>query len=415
MNALELSNLIEGEIEPSAEPLKAADLSPRESDAQALLSDLEKNYLPPASTDSVARKLAVMPKPKRKAAAPERIHGAGHLYLRGTTYWFEIHHHGQRTRESLNTDDKETAKIRMAKRAAEITQGIPVKKFEPITVQAMYEKWLVEVERNCKERTVEDYKSRWTAHLQPVFGNLMATQVNKQRIAEYLNARMKEGAGEITQNRENRVLQMIFNYNRELVPENFFPTFPKMHSEKAHVRKGRLSSEDYATLLARLDDHSMFWLRALLVLTFKFGFRKGELLSARVGWFDANASVLTLPAYSTKNKTERRVPIQRGGEIYKMLMKLTEGRDADAALLTRNGKPVRDYRGAWAKLTEGITNGRGGHVTVHDLRRSAITGMSNKGIGAEQAGTHLTGDVFRRYISRNEEEEQATAARIEGE
>jgi integrase len=96
-----------------------------------------------------------------------------------------------------------------------------------------------------------------------------------------------------------------------------------------------------------------------------------------------------------------------------MLVQLTEGRDAAAALLTRNGKPVRDYRGAWSKLTEGITNGRGGHVTVHDLRRSAITSMSNKGIGAEQAGTHLSPDVFRRYISRSESEEQATAAKIE--
>jgi integrase len=224
---------------------------------------------------------------------------------------------------------------------------------------------------------------------------------------------MQEGAGAITQNRENRVLQMIFNHNSEMIPANFFPTFPNMHGEKSYVRKGRLSSEDYSTLLARLEDPKVFWLRALLILTFKFGFRKGELLNAKCGWFDAAASVFTLPAYSTKNKTERRVPIHRGGDIYKMLVRLTEGRDADAALLTRNGRPVRDYRGAWSKLTEGITNGRGGHVTVHDLRRSAITGMANKGIGAEQAGTHLTGDVFRRYISRNEEEEQETAARTE--
>lgn len=371
--------------------------------------------IPPASRDSLARKLAVMPKPKT-AAKPEkaeRVRGLGHLYLRGATYWFEIHHNGERTRESLNTDDKQTAILRMAKRAAEITQDIPVKKFDPISVQVMYENWFVEVERTCKARTIEDYKARWETHLKPFFGSLMATQVNKQKVSEYLNARMKDGAGAITQNRENRVLQMIFNHNRELIPQNFFPTFPKMHSEKSHVRKGRLSSEDYATLLTRLEDPQMFWLRAMLILTFKFGFRKGELLNAKCGWFDAATSVFTLPAYSTKNKTERRVPIHRGGDIYKMLVRLTEGRDADAALLTRNGRPVRDYRGAWAKLTEGITNGRGGHVTVHDLRRLAITGMANKGIGAEQAGTHLTGDVFRRYISRNEEEEQETAALTE--
>jgi hypothetical protein len=39
--------------------------------------------------------------------------------------------------------------------------------------------------------------------------------------------------------------------------------------------------------------------------------------------------------------------------------------------------------------------------------------MSNKGIGAEHAGTHLTASVFSRYIVRSEAEEQATAALIE--
>lgn len=377
----------------------------------------------PASKDSTARKLAVMPKPKQaatpKAKRHERTRSMGHMYRRpnipGGTYWFEIHHKGRRYRETLHTADLETAKIRMGKRVAEITQGIPVKKFDPISCQQMAENWLVEVERNCKPRTIEDYKSRWDTHLKPFFGNLVATQVNKQKVADYLNQRMKEGAGEITQNRENRVLQMIFNHNRGLIPENFFPEFPKMHSEKSHVRKGRLAASDYAALLERLNDSKMFWLRALLVLTFKFGFRKGEMLSAKVGWFDPQASVFTLPAYSTKNKMERRVPIHRGGDIYKMLVQLTEGRDSEAALLTRNGRPVKDYRGAWEKLTEGITNGRGGHVTIHDLRRSAITNMTNKGIGAEQAGTHLSGDVFRRYISHNEEEEQQTAAMVEGD
>ena len=34
-------------------------------------------------------------------------------------------------------------------------------------------------------------------------------------------------------------------------------------------------------------------------------------------------------------------------------------------------------------------SGKGGAVTLHDLRRSAITNMSEKGVTAAQAGTHL--------------------------
>jgi hypothetical protein len=60
-------------------------------------------------------------------------------------------------------------------------------------------------------------------------------------------------------------------------------------------------------------------------------------------------------------------------------------------------------------------SGKGGSVTIHDLRRSAITNMSEKGVTAAQAGTHLTPDVFARYISRDLNERRNTAKVIEGE
>ena len=100
-----------------------------------------------------------------------------------------------------------------------------------------------------------------------------------------------------------------------------------------------------------------------------------------------------------------------------MLSTLTAGRDANAALLTRNGRPVRDFRGEWAKQTAGMRGGSGkdGAVTIHDLRRSAITAMSEKGVTSAQAGTHLTADVFTRYITRNLTERRQTAKLIESD
>jgi hypothetical protein len=52
---------------------------------------------------------------------------------------------------------------------------------------------------------------------------------------------------------------------------------------------------------------------------------------------------------------------------------------------------------------------------IHDLRRSAITEAKGKGLGAADFGTHLTPDVFARYVSRTESEEQANAAKVEGD
>jgi hypothetical protein len=41
--------------------------------------------------------------------------------------------------------------------------------------------------------------------------------------------------------------------------------------------------------------------------------------------------------------------------------------------------------------------------------------MSEKGISAAQAGTHLTPDDFNRYIVRSPEERRATPGLIEGD
>jgi hypothetical protein len=41
--------------------------------------------------------------------------------------------------------------------------------------------------------------------------------------------------------------------------------------------------------------------------------------------------------------------------------------------------------------------------------------MNEKGIDAAKAGTHLTPDIFSRYITRNLEERRATAALLEGD
>jgi hypothetical protein len=67
--------------------------------------------------------------------------------------------------------------------------------------------------------------------------------------------------------------------------------------------------------------------------------------------------------------------------------------------------PTKDIRGG---------SGKGGAVTLHDLRPSAITNRSEKGITAAHASTHLTADMFARYIPRDLNERRNTAKIIEG-
>jgi hypothetical protein len=101
----------------------------------------------------------------------------------------------------------------MADAVARIRSGQP-KKFEPIAMRTIYDAWIQEVERTCKPRTVRDYQERWENHLEAAFGHMLASQVTRDSVASYLFRRKKEGAGPITQNRKNRVLQMIFSPRR---------------------------------------------------------------------------------------------------------------------------------------------------------------------------------------------------------
>ena len=119
-----------------------------------------------------------------------------------------------------------------------------------------------------------------------------------------------------------------------------------------------------------------------------------------------------------ENKMERVVTVRRDREIYQYLTKLTAGRPKYEPLFTRenNGKPILGYRGAWERALKRIDNlVASGNITIHDLRRSGIAGMHNKGIGATSAGMHPTDSASSRCVVLSSSEQQKNAAAIEGD
>src|SRR5271154_2983861 len=96
--------------------------------SQQMMGHNEESAVP-ASNDSTARKLAVMPKAKAEHKAKARARGTGSLFERGRTYWFELHYGGERFRQSLNVPvtgkrvDRDLALDKMAEAVRAIRSG----------------------------------------------------------------------------------------------------------------------------------------------------------------------------------------------------------------------------------------------------------------------------------------------------
>ena len=95
------------------------------------------------------------------------------------------------------------------------------------------------------------------------------------------------------------------------------------------------------------------------------------------------------------------------------MTELRRGKQPDDFLFTRNGEPVRDFRGAWDALVKaaGVPG-----LLFHDLRRSAVRNMIRRGVPQKTAweiSGHKTDAVFSRYNIVSEGDLADAAKKIE--
>jgi integrase len=99
---------------------------------------------------------------------------------------------------------------------------------------------------------------------------------------------------------------------------------------------------------------------------------------------------------TTKNREGREVVMTDA--VYTLLCACAVGKDlADYVLTLENGKPVRDFRGTWAKAcrSAGVPG-----LLFHDLRRTAARNLRRAGIAEgiiQIIGGWKTRSVFERY------------------
>jgi integrase len=267
------------------------------------------------------------------------------------------------------------------------------------------------------------------------FGDTAAQNVTTERLEEYVDSRIREGAANATVNRELACLKTAFRigYGKRRLLR--LPLFP--HLKENNARTGFVEDADYARLTANASE---LWLRLFLELAYTYGWRKAELLGLRVRQCDLIATSIRLEAAQSKNGQAREAVMTSA--VYALVKQAVAGKGPDDFLFTREGnKPVRDFRKAWRNLA--IKAGLGKMICrdcgktvmtvkcecgsrarslryvgkiVHDFRRSAARALRRAGVAESvimSIGGWKTAAMFRRYAIVSQTDQKVAVEKLE--
>ena|SRR5580704_4823924 len=342
---------------------------------------------------------------------PKRLRGTGSVYQpKGCRFWWvKYYRNGVVFRESAKTTDERKAGKFLQKRLGEISAGNFLgPAAERIRVSELADDMFRDYRLNGR-RSLQYTEWRWRKHMEGVFAPMRAVEVTTDAVNRYIDNRKTAGAENSTINRELAALKRMFSLGYRSSPRKVYhvPVVPRLRENAP--RTGFVEQGEYKRLCGECKES---WLRVMLALAYSFGFRKAELLSLRGRQVDLLNRTLTLDPGTTKNNEGRLVKLT--GECFELLRQCLHSTTEEDFVISRgDGKPIRDFRAAWAKLIE-AANLPG--LLFHDMRRSAVRNMVRRGVPevvAMRISGHKTRSIFDRYNIVNEADLADAAIRIE--
>lgn len=261
-------------------------------------------------------------------------------------------------------------------------------------------------------RKLRDYKHtewRYLAHVKPALGNLPAGRFGSAQVKCYIAHRRADGASDTTINRELSIVRRGFSLGAQQDPPLVFrlPSIAKLEEDNA--RAGFLEQEKYEALLEEMPNR----LKAMLVVGYHTGARKGELRKVRWEQVDFEGAAIRLSVAQTKGKKARTLPIYGDMERWLKHQRETCPDGCPWVFHGRLNRPVGDHLDGWPEACKraGVEG-----LLFHDLRRSAVRNMTRAGIQdtiAMSISGHKTRSVFDRYNIISEADVQDAADKLE--
>ena len=315
-------------------------------------------------------------------------------------------------REATETTKESEAKRLLKQREGAAVEGrVVLPRADRVTVAELLAELRQEYEAN-QRRSSRRLKFS-IQRLEPFFGALRAARLTSTDVTRYKKQRQDEGAANGTINRELAALKRALSLAHRAERIQRVPYIEMLQED--NVRQGFFERDQFEAVRGRLPEH----LRPLVTFAYATGWRiPSEVLRLQWRQIDFEAGTVRLEPGTTKNREGRTfVMTTELRACLEAVRERTTAFEREAGQIVphvfhRDGKPIRDFRGAWRNACESA--GLPGRLP-HDFRRTAVRNLERAGVSrsvAMKMTGHKTEAVYRRYAIVSEQDLHEAAQKL---
>ncbi len=299
------------------------------------------------------------------------MRGQGRVYrpkyngVEARVWWLDYSVRGHRHRETSHTTSKTQALRLLRERIGDRESGKLIANPDRVTLRDLgsgLERHYQREGNRSLQRAQQAFE-----HLERFFqADARALDITKQRVGEYVEHRLGEGAARGTVRYEVAVLNAGFSVAVEDELLTVRPMF-KLPAVR-NARSGFFEDGDFAALLVELPDY----LRPAIRFARMTGWRKSEVLGLTWDQVDWEGTVMRLSATQTKGGDARVFPFGLAPGLKELLEEQWKRRDG-LFVFHREGHPIKSFRtpGSWRAAARAST---GGSCMTSGARRRATSG-----------------------------------------